>query len=218
MKRRLDPTHDEQKPICYRPIRRALLNRLLIRWGIVLAVGVAFSVLNFVGGQFCDRTEQQIMRGMTIGVYLFIFWKSHVLQRTFAREWVGTVTKRDCQKIIKFDKGPASRKMQWSMVCKWTILKDSTKKKLAIGEEGDVEVLTYDTEEIWEEYFEIGERVRHYKNAKYIVKAHPPRGEENLLCPLCGFLVIQPRCSHCRVTFEEAPENTIEQTADAQMD
>ncbi len=81
---------------------------------------------------------------------------------------------------------------------------DPTPAQRRRGEEGEVIELSYDTEEIWERYFVIGERVRLYKNARRLVKAHPARDDENLICPLCGFLVMEPRCTHCRVDFTEA--------------
>ncbi len=203
MKQPVPAPENARKPIRYRPIRKVLLYRLLIRWAILAGVAVAFVTLYLVGRQFCDPTEEQLMLGLTVAIYAFIFWQSRVLPRTLSREWTGTVLARDCKKAMRFEKGPASRKIEWTVICKWTVRKDPTDRQKKLDEEGDVEEITYDTEEIWERYFAIGERVRHYKNAKYIVKAHPPVGEENLLCPLCGLVLIQPRCWKCRVDFEE---------------
>ncbi len=188
----------------YRPIRRVLRNRLLARWGIMAAVAAAFAVLCVVASPFCDKQEQGFMIGLTVLVYGFIFWRSGVLPRTFAKEWYGTVLARESEKVMKMPKGVATRSnIYWTVVCKWTIRRDRTPAQQKRDEEGDVEVLTFDTEEIWERYFDIGERVHMYKNAKYPIKAHPQREDENLLCPLCGLLVMEPRCPHCQVDFSE---------------
>ena len=52
----------------------------------------------------------------------------------------------------------------------------------------------------------MGERVRFYKNAKILVKAHPKKGDENLMCPLCGVMVMEPICKKCGVDFREKEE------------
>ncbi len=198
------PTPPTDRRIKYRPIRRVLLGRLCLRWVILVATAVAFVFLCRTAAPHCDNTENAIMLLMSTGIYLFIFWKSRLIPRTFAREWTGTVIEREAKKSIKMPKGVARpHDMHWTMICKWTLRLDPTPRQAREGDEGDVESLTYDTEEIWERYFDIGERVRLYKNARYLVKAHPPRDDENLICPLCGLLVMEPKCPHCRVDFTE---------------
>ncbi len=199
------------KPIQYRPIRRVIRMRLLVRWGILLSVAGLFVLLYSIAAPHCDRIERGLMQGMSVGIYLYIFYKSHVLPRTFSREWTGRILSWQVNKRIRFPKGPVALRIPnqpLTTYCKWTISKDSRSRRAdgAGGEAEDIVDVEYDTDDIWEGYFTIGERVRLYKNATYIVKAHPPRGEENLLCPLCGLLVLEPRCPHCRVDFTEEEE------------
>ncbi len=192
------------KQIVYKPIRKHLLQRLLLRWAILLAVAVAFVVLTAVAAPFCDETERGLMIGMTVAIYLYIFWKSRLLPRTFAKEWRGTVLAREPKKAMKMPRGIARPSdIRWTMVCKWTVQLDPTPAQKRRGEEGDVVELTFDTEEIWERYFAIGERVHRYKNARYIIKESPKPDDENLLCPLCNLVLIEPRCWRCRVDFSE---------------
>ena len=73
------------------------------------------------------------------------------------------------------------------------------------GHQVHLEKVSYDTDEIWERYFNVGDRVRLYKNAKIIVKANPAPDDENLMCPLCGAMVCRPVCLFCGVDFTEAP-------------
>ena len=55
---------------------------------------------------------------------------------------------------------------------------------------------------IADNYFRSGDRVRHFKGAKLIVKANPAEDDDNLLCPLCGKMVLTPKCSFCRIRFD----------------
>ena len=68
-------------------------------------------------------------------------------------------------------------------------------------------VLPYETDEIADDYFQMGDRVRHFKGAKLIVRANPSENDENLLCPLCGKMVMTPQCSFCKIRFDMPPEN-----------
>ena len=133
---------------------------------------------------------------MTVLVYLFIVWQSRVVKLTFSKEWTGRVIGREVVKYTKFGKSPFDRKTIMATKCIWSVEKD----------DGYIEKLHIDTDEIWERYFDIGERVRFYKNAKILVKAHPPKDDENLMCPLCGVMVMEPVCKKCGVDFTEREE------------
>ena len=138
----------------------------------------------------------QIGWGMTAVIYAFIFLHSRTIPYTFSKEWTGKVVSREVVKYTKFGKGPFSaRKPIMATKCIWTVERD----------DGYLEKVSYDTDEIWERYFEIGERVRLYKNAKIMVKANPKPDDENLMCPLCGRMVMSPLCYSCGVSFLEDP-------------
>ena len=179
------------------PIRRRIWLKVALRWLVILAIGAAFVLLCVISEpRFRTQREFQISIGMTILVYLFIVWKSRVVKLTFSKEWTGRVIGREVVKYTKFGKSPFDRKTVMATKCIWSVEKD----------DGYIEKIHCDTEEIWERYFELGERVRFYKNAKILVKAHPPKGDENLMCPLCGVMVMEPVCKKCGVDFTESEE------------
>ncbi len=181
------------------PIRKRIWQKVLIRWVILIGVGVAFVILCLIAKpmfrNYPSRYRLSIM--LTAILYLYIFLRSGILKQTFSKEWVGTVRERKVDKYTRYPKGiynpVGGDRPVLATKCTWTVELD----------DGDVEMLAFDTEEIWERYFEIGERVRMYKNAKLLVKAHPPRDDENLLCPLCGVLIMEPICRKCGVDFHE---------------
>lgn len=187
------------------PIRKRIWQKVMIRWAIVLGIGVACVIGCIISGKAYHNypQKQQLGWGLTAAVYAFIVWQSHVLKLTFSKEWTGVVTAKEVKKYTRIPQGLASfgadaRKTMGTLAvaCFWTVEKD----------DGFVDTVQYDTDEIWEGYFEIGERVRFYKNAKILVKAHPPRDDENLMCPLCGVMVAEPVCRKCGVDFTEAEE------------
>ena len=179
------------------PIRKRILQRVLILWLILLAVGLAFALLCWISEpRFRSQQEFQVSVGMTVLIYVFLVWQTHAIKKTFSREWSGIVIGREVMKYTKYGKSPFSRKAVLTTKCIWTVEKD----------DGYIEKLHIDTDEIWERYFDIGERVRFYKNAKILVKAHPPKGDENLMCPLCGVMVMEPICRKCGVDFTEEEE------------
>ena len=179
------------------PIRKRILQRVLILWLILLAIGLVFALLCYISApRFRSHRDLQISIGMTFLIYVFIVWQTHAIKKTFSREWSGTVIGREVVKYTKYGKSPFSRKAVLTTKCIWSVEKD----------DGYIEKLHIDTDEIWERYFDIGERVRFYKNAKILVKAHPPKGDENLMCPLCGVMVMEPICRKCGVDFTEGEE------------
>ena len=176
------------------PIRKRIWQRVLIRWLVILAIGLAFALLCYISApRFRSQRDLQISIGMTFLIYVFIVWQTHAIKKTFSREWMGIVIGREVVKYTKYGKSPFSRKAVLTTKCIWSVEKD----------DGYIEKLHIDTDEIWERYFDIGERVRFYKNAKILVKAHPPKGDENLMCPLCGVMVMEPICRKCGVDFTE---------------
>ena len=185
------------------PIRKRIWQKVLIRWAILAVVGVAILVLNAIGEKVptLRNYPQMIILGRWLSVFVFlaILLMSRVLPLTFSREWVGTVRERRVEKYQKMSQGPLNDvdelKLRRSLHtrCVWTVE----------HEDGDIEKVPIDTEEIWERYFEIGERVRMYKNAKILVKANPRRDDENLMCPLCGVMAMEPICRKCGVDFTE---------------
>ena len=179
------------------PIRKRILQRVLILWLILLAVGLAFALLCWISEpRFRSQQEFQVSVGMTVLIYVFLVWQTHAIKKTFSREWSGIVIGREVVKYTKYGKSPFSRKAVLTTKCIWSVEKD----------DGYIEKLHIDTDEIWERYFDIGERVRFYKNAKILVKAHPPKDDENLMCPLCGVMVMEPICRKCGVDFTEWEE------------
>ena len=182
------------------PIRKRIWQKVLIRWIVLLVLAVVFAVLCLVSERVPTLRNYPKMvdlgRAMTVIVWLFILLQMRVLPLTFSKEWTGIVRDREVVKYTKYPKGPMSRALTIATKCIWTVEKD----------DGDIEKVHCDTDEIWEGYFAIGERVRFYKNARILVKAHPPKNDENLMCPLCGVMVMEPVCKKCGVDFTEPEE------------
>ena len=176
------------------PIRRRIWQRVAIRWLVLLAIGAAFALLCYVSApRFRNPRDLQLSIGMTMLIYFFIVWQTHTLKKTFSREWTGKVVGREVVKYTKYSKSPFSRRVVMATKCIWTVEKD----------DGYIDKIHIDTDEIWERYFDLGERVRFYKNAKILVKANPKEDDENLMCPLCGVMVLEPVCKGCGVDFHE---------------
>lgn len=182
------------------PIRKRIWQKVLIRWIVLLVLAVVFAVLCVISERVPTLRNYPKMidlgRALTVIVWLFILLQMRVLPLTFSKEWTGIVRDREVVKYTKYPKGPMSRALTIATKCIWTVEKD----------DGDIEKVHCDTDEIWERYFAIGERVRFYKNAKILVKAHPPKNDENLMCPLCGVMVMEPVCKKCGVDFTETEE------------
>lgn len=192
------------------PIRKRIRLRVLKRWLILAIVGVAFVILNAIGEKVptLRNYPQMVILGRWMSAFVFgaIVLLSGVLPLTFSREWTGTVRERQVEKYQKMSPGAFNhvdeRKYRGELHirCVWTVETDN----------GYLEKVPIDTEEIWERFFEIGERVRMYKNAKILVKANPRRDDENLMCPLCGVMVMEPICRKCGVDFtEEEPTDAV---------
>ena len=184
------------------PIRKRIWQKVLIRWAVVLGIGVAFIGLCLIAKpMFRNFPSRYRLSWMLTGfLYLYVFLKSRVLPLTFAREWTGVIRDRRVDKYTRYPKGIyqpwGGDRAVLSTKCTWTVVKDDE----------DIEQVAFDTEEISEGYFKNGERVRMYKNAKILVKANPRRDDENLMCPLCGVMVMEPICKKCGVDFHEKEE------------
>lgn len=187
------------------PIRKRIRQRVMLRWAIVLAIGIGILILCIISGKAYHNfpQKQQLSWGLAAVVYVIIVWKSRVIPLTVSKGWVGIVKAKEVKKYTRIPQGLASfgadaRKTMGTLAvaCHWTVEK----------EDGEHETLHFDTDDIWEGYFAIGERVRLYKNAKILVKAHPPGEDENLMCPLCGVMVVEPICRKCGVDFTEEEE------------
>lgn len=178
------------------PIRHRIWLRVALRWLILLAVGGVMALLCYISApRFRSPRDLQISIGMTILLYLFIIRQCRLIKLTFSKEWMGRIVGREVVKYTKFNKGPVARQAVMATKCIWTVE----------TEDGYIEKIHCDTDEIWERYFEIGEPVRFYKNAKIPVKAYPQRDDENLMCPLCGVMVMEPICRRCGIHFAEVP-------------
>ncbi len=183
------------------PVRKKIRLKLLQRWLLVLLVGVAMAAAYSLALPTCDRTERQIMLMLSIGVFLFVLWKTHVIRRTFSREWVGTVTGKEIKKTVKSKTVLMTRSsMEYTLVLRWTILRDPPAGKEP-DEKRDTITMVYDTGDISEHFFQIGDRVRLYRNAAYMIKDKPDPRDEELMCPLCGTPTRESVCYRCRVDF-----------------
>ncbi len=130
---------------------------------------------------------------VSVCVYAFIFFKSRLIPLLRDKHWVGTVQGRTTRKSTVVRGVVAHRgNTEDVIIAKWCIVR----------EDGTDNLLEYETGVIADDYFKPGDKVRHYKGAKLIVKADPPPHDENLLCPLCGKMVMRPRCSFCKVRFD----------------
>ena len=181
------------------PVGKKITRRIVLRWVLMAVLGAAFAgFLILSEPMFRNRPDEyRLNQIVTILLYLFIFWRSRVIQLTFSKSWVGTIKGCEVVSYTRYPKGVvrgrrASYGIQ-STKCIWTVETDN----------GGTEEVSVDTSEINERYFKIGERIRLYKTAKIPVKAHPPVGGEDPLCPLCGMTVEKPICTRCGVDFTQ---------------
>jgi hypothetical protein len=184
------------------PIRKRIWQKVIIRWLVLAAIGVAIIILSIISEKVPTLRNYpkmiQLGRVMSVFVFLYAVFQSRVFPLTFSKEWLGVIRDRYVEKYTRYPKGiynpVGGDRPVLATRCIWTVEK----------EDGDMEKVILDTEEIWEGYFKKGERVRMYKNAKILVKANPRRDDENLMCPLCGVMVMEPICRKCGVDFTEA--------------
>ena len=181
------------------PVGKKITRRIVLRWVLMAVLGAAFAgFLILSEPMFYNRPDEyRLNQIVTILLYLFIFWRSRVLQLTFSKSWVGSIKGCEVVSYTRYPKGVvrgrrAARGID-STKCIWTVETDG----------GATEEISVDTTEINERYFKVGERIRLYKTAKIPVKAHPPVGGEDLMCPLCGRTVEGSNCTVCGVDFTQ---------------
>lgn len=166
-----------------------ILKKILLL--LLIAGGIVF--LQMQSFRYYENTAGKIISvGLSLLVYLFIFKKVGLIQLLRDKEWSGTVQSRECKKATVIRGVVAHRgNIVDVMIAHWRVLRD----------DGEAVILPYETEVIADDYFKAGDRVRHYKGAKIIVREAPDEDDENLLCPLCGKMVMKPTCSFCKIRF-----------------
>ena len=181
------------------PVGKKITRRIILRWVLVAVLGAAFAgFLILSEPMFRNRPDEyRLNQIVTILLYLFIFWRSRVIQLSFSKSWVGKIKGCEVVSYTRYPKGVvrgrrAARGID-STKCIWTVEIDG----------GATEEISIDTSEINERYFKVGERIRLYKTAKIPIKAHPPVGGEDLMCPLCGMTVDRPVCTKCGIDFTQ---------------
>ncbi len=202
----------------YIPIRRLIRRKTIVRWLIMVIVAGSFALLFCIARPYCDANRQKLMLACTVVLYGFIFWKSRALQRVCARERTGIITAREVNRAIKPAKG-VTRGFSYIVRGKWTVLLDPRPGQ----DPSDSEVITlsYDTEEIGEGLYKVGEHVRLFANAPYMVKAYPAPDDEELICPLCARPTRTSRCDRCLVDFSTdtaSPSEPMKQGNDGDLD
>ncbi len=175
-------------------VKWRIVKKILIL--LLLALGIGY--LLWTSFKFCDLWEKIFSVLLSVAVYVYLFLKIKLIPLLRDKAWLGTIHSRQCKKSTVI-RGVVARpgNIVDVMVARWKVFRD----------DGMIEVLPYETEVIADDYFKMGDRVRHFKGAKIIVRANPDKNDENLLCPLCGKMVMKPECSFCRITFDMTPES-----------
>ena len=161
---------------------------------LLVLIGVAVVFLQIQSFPYYRNTVLKVFACLLSAVvYAFIVYKVQIIQLLRDKHWVGVVQGRTARKSTVVRGVVAHRgNTEDVMICKWCIVR----------EDGTDTFLEYETGVIADDYFKPGDKVRHYKGAKLMVKANPAEDDENLLCPLCGKMVMRPRCSFCKVRFD----------------
>lgn len=180
----------------YKRIEKKIKWRVFQKIALLLLLAAGITVLLITSFKFCDLAEKIFSVLLSVVIYVFLFFKVKLIPLLRDTTWTGTVDSRACKKKMIF-KGIARPHAEEHMYAYWKVHKDG----------GEDIILSYDTEDIADDYFHTGDRVRHFKGAKYIVLANPEEDNENLICPLCGKLVMKPECSFCRIDFSMPPED-----------
>ncbi len=187
-------------------IRRRIALKILLL--VLLAVGIG--VLLATSFEYCDLAEKIFSVLLSVAIYIFLFFKVKLIPLLRDKEWTGTVDSRACKKVVKIIGFPRPYPTEL-MTAYWKIHKD----------DGQTVILPYVSEDdshlpeksivVADDYFKTGDRVRHFKGAQVIVLAEPEEDNENLICPLCGKLVMRPECSFCRVDFSVPSRRGIDE-------
>ena len=85
------------------PINRRIWQKVMIRWAIVLGIGVAIIIVNIISGAAYRNypQKQQLGWGLSVAVYACIVWQSHVIKLTVSKEWTGVVRAKEVKKYTK---------------------------------------------------------------------------------------------------------------------
>ncbi|MBQ7316696.1 MAG: hypothetical protein IJW90_06240 [Clostridia bacterium] len=183
----------------YQRIEKKIIKKIVFKILQLLFLAAAIVALLFISFPYCDRAERTFSVLVSIAIYIFLFFKIKLIPLLRDKEWTGTVESRACKRQMTV-RGAVARygNIVEVMMGYWKIQRD----------DGESEILTYETEDVADDYFHTGDRVLHYKGAKYIVLAEPEADNENLLCPLCGKLVMKPECSFCKIDFDTSRRQT----------
>ena len=173
---------------------------------VLLAVGIG--VLLGTSFKYCDLAEKIFSVLLSVAIYIFLFFKIKLIPLLRDKAWTGTVDSRACKRVVKIIGFPRPYTAEL-MTAYWKIHKD----------DGQTVILPYVSEDdshlpersivVADDYFKTGDRVRHFKGAQVIVLAEPEEDNDNLLCPLCGKMVMKPKCSFCKIDFSmPSPKDT----------
>ena len=178
----------------YIRIEKKVHRRIIQKILLLVLLAIAIAVLLITSFKFCDKLERIFSVVLSVVIYLFLFHKIKLIPLLRDRTWTGTVDSRACKKVTRIKGVVAYREnIHDVIIAYWKVRKD----------DGEEMVIEFDTQEIADDYFKTGDRVRHFKGAKFIVLANPEADNENLICPLCGKLVMKPECSFCKIDFRE---------------
>lgn len=180
-------------------IRQKATYRILQRLGIVLGTGVMLVAANILSFPQYRRTRDRLLSfSLSIFIYVIVIWASKLIPLVLDRTWVGTVEKREIKQGWHVPKGFlvffwGRVNIYRTLYCTFKV--SDGKREHDFRNEIDV---------VPEGYFAIGERVRHYKGAKFLA---PERlRPANMICPWCGQMMINLRCLDCGTVLEPDDE------------
>lgn len=191
----------------YQRIEKKITKKIVFKILLLLFLAAAIVALLFISFPYCDRAERTFSVLVSIAIYVFLFFKIKLIPLLRDKAWTGTVESRACKKVVKIIGFPRPYPTEL-MTAYWKIRKD----------DGQTVILPYVSEDdshlpersivVADDYFKTGDRVKHFKGAQVIVLADPEADNENLLCPLCGKLVMKPECSFCKIDFDTSRRQT----------
>ncbi len=184
----------------YMRIETKIAWRIIKKLLLLLAIGGGFGALLVTSFAYCDFWERFFSVLLSVVVYVYVIIKIKIIPLLRDKSWLGTIHSRQCKKgtVIR-GLLPHRGNIEDVIIARWKVYRD----------DGEYVVLPYETEQIADDYFKAGDRVRHFKGAKLIVRANPAEDDENLLCPLCGKMVMKPQCSFCQIYFDMPHENNL---------
>ena len=163
-----------------------------IAW--LLLIACAFVFLQIQAFPYLGNRLLKVLSVLlSVLLYGFIVYKTGLIRLLCDKYWVGTVQGRTLRKKTVVRGVVAHRgNTEDVMIAKWHVIRDG----------GEEIFLEYETGQIADDYYKAGDRVRHYKGAKLIIREHPSPDDNNLFCPLCGKMVMRERCSFCKIRFD----------------